>query len=551
VKVALAQINPTVGDVDGNARRIAVTIRDASSGGADLVVFPELAITGYPPKDLLLRGAFVERNLRALDSIAAQTKDVVAIVGYVAPNTTERGKPLFNAAAVCAEGRIVAARCKSLLPEYDVFDERRYFEPGRDAAPTVVRIAGAPVRLGVSICEDLWNDEQFSSFRLYGENPVESLAAGSDLLINIAASPYNVDKQGFRLALFGRQVRRWRVPLVAVNQVGGNDDLVFDGGSLALNARGELIAQAKAFEEDLCIVDLGDAAPQSVAPYPAGVPGVYRALVLGTRDYVRKCGLTSVVVGLSGGVDSAVTAAIAVAALGPEHVHAVAMPSRYSSDHSLADAAELADNLGVHCDVIPIEAAHRAMEDMLSPQFAGLVPGVAEENLQARVRGNILMALSNKFGWLVLSTGNKSEWAMGYCTLYGDMCGGLAVLSDVPKTMVYELAEHVNAAAARPVIPRRTITKPPSAELRPNQTDQDTLPPYGVLDGILQLYVEEQLSPEAIIERGYDAAIVRDVARRVDVNEYKRKQGPIGLKVTTRAFGTGRRMPVAAKFGGD
>jgi NAD+ synthetase len=550
MKVALAQTNPVVGDIDGNSRKILRFVRDAERVGADLVVFPELAVLGYPPRDLLLKKTLIRDNLAAVERIAAQTGPTTVVVGYARPNETPRGKTLWNTAAVCREGRIVANHGKHLLPTYDVFDESRYFQPCPELAVARVPAGGRDVPVGVSICEDLWNEEQLDGRRLYDTDPIRALVnAGAELLLNLSASPFYVDKQARRIDLFGKQVVRYGIPLVYVNQVGGNDDLLFDGASAVLAADGSLIAQARAFEEDLLIVDLDNRPAGPIHPYPGPVAGVYEALVMGTRDYVNKCGFSAVVIGLSGGIDSAVTAVLAAAALGPDRVHTVAMPSRFSSDHSLSDAAVLAGNLGVDHRVIPIERMHAAVESELRPHFGDRAADVTEENIQARVRGNVLMSLSNKFGWLLLTTGNKSELAVGYCTLYGDMCGGLAVISDVPKTMVYDLARYVNQEAGRDLIPNGTITKPPSAELRPNQTDQDSLPPYDVLDAILRLYVEEEFSTDEIVARGFEPAVVKDVIRKVDVNEYKRKQAAVGLKVTTRAFGTGRRMPIAAKYG--
>ena len=549
MKAAIAQVNPIVGDIDGNAAKILRFIDEARGANAELVVFPELTILGYPPRDLLLKDHLVRDNVTAMERVAARTRGITAVVGYAQPNDTPQGKRLYNVAAVCRDGRIVSSHGKRLLPTYDVYDEVRYFEPDDRPALSNIRLGGRDVKVGFSICEDLWHDEQFGGRRVYQADPIaELVAGGAELLVNLSASPFYVDKQDLRVRLFGCQIARHRVPLVYVNQVGGNDDLIFDGGSAVFAPDGSLLAQALAFEEDLLVVDLDNPEPRQIRPYPGTVAGVHDALVLGTRDYVNKCSFKAVVIGLSGGIDSALTAAIAVAALGPDRVHTVAMPSRFSSDHSLTDAASLARSLGVDHRVIPIERVHRAMEDELGPHFADRAPDVTEENIQARVRGSILMALSNKFGWLLLTTGNKSELGVGYCTLYGDMCGGLAVISDVPKTMVYSLARYVNERAGRQVIPAGTLTKVPSAELKENQTDQDNLPPYDVLDDILRLYVEEEQSVEAIAAHGFDLATVKDVARKVDLAEYKRKQAALGLKVTTRAFGIGRRMPIAARY---
>lgn len=549
MKVALAQINTTVGDIDGNTSRIARQIDAAEASGADLVVFPELVIFGYPPKDLLLRQDLIRENVAALDRVARRCTDMTAVIGYVQPDPSGSGKGTFNAAAVCTHGTVVASYAKMLLPTYDVFDETRYFSPGDDVRTVSVSAGDGSVRLGLTICEDLWNDRQFEGRCVYGVDPVKrTVQAGADLLVNIGASPYAAGKQHDREAIFAEQIREHGVPLVSVNLVGGNDDVIFDGASLVMDATGKVIARAEAFKESLLVVDVDSPAKEAVNAYPARVESIRQALVLGTRDYIEKCGFEKVVIGLSGGIDSAATAAIAVEAVGADRVYGVAMPSRYSSDHSLEDARELVENLGISLTTIPIEGVHRAMEEAVREQFAGLPPGVAEENIQARIRGNLLMALSNKFGWLLLTTGNKSELAVGYCTMYGDMCGGLAVLSDVPKTVVYELARLINASPGRPCIPLRTIEKEPSAELRDNQRDQDTLPPYDTLDPILEHYIERDVSTDDIVAKGFDRATVERVARMVDRNEYKRKQAPVGLKVTSRAFGTGRRMPIAAKY---
>ncbi len=549
MKAAIAQINPIVGDIEGNAQTIRRLIDDARARRADLVVFPELTILGYPPRDLLLKDHLIRANVEAVEKLAKMTTGITAVIGYAQPNQAPDGKRLRNAAAICRDGRVVATHCKRLLPTYDVFDEHRYFEPDDRVETVSIPLGGRDVPVGLSICEDLWNDEQWVGRRLYQSDPVAALAkAGAELLINLSASPFYIGKQDLRIRLFARQVNRHRLPLLYVNQVGGNDDLIFDGASAAFGPGGELIAQARAFDEDLLMVDLSDPASNEVRPYPGAIASVHDALVLGTRDYVNKCGFDAVVIGLSGGIDSAVTAAIAAAALGPDRVHSVAMPSRYSSEHSRTDAEDLARNLGIDHRVIPIEQMHAAVEREMKPHFDDRGPDVTEENIQARIRGNVLMSLSNKFGWLLLTTGNKSELAVGYCTLYGDMCGGLAVISDVPKTMVYDLARHINARAGREIVPDSTIAKPPSAELKENQTDQDSLPPYDVLDEILRLYVEQEQSVSAITDRGFDVALVKEVTRKVDLNEYKRKQAAVGLKVTSRAFGTGRRMPIAARF---
>jgi len=552
MRIALAQLNPVIGDIAGNTRRVLDAIERARADSAELVVFSELILPGYPPKDLLLKPRFIDENVAAVRRVAAACNDLTALVGFAQPTGRDTGRPLHNAVALCRQGEIQGVYHKSLLPTYDVFDEDRYFEPGRQ--PCVLPFRGrdgAAWTLGVSICEDLWNDETVVARRRYDANPTRELvAAGATIILNASASPFSVGKEDLRTRLFTAQSDRYRVPIVVVNQVGGNDDLVFDGASAVYAPGRGAIARARAFEEDLLIVDLApDPAAARCDLYPPPLESIYAALLLGTRDYVSKCGFRGVVVGLSGGIDSAVTAVIAAQALGPDAVHGVAMPSRYSSDHSLEDARLLAKNLGLDFRVIPIDAIHRAYEAGLTETFAGRSPDTTEENVQARIRGNLLMALSNKLGWLLLTTGNKSEIAVGYCTLYGDMCGGLAVISDVPKTTVYDLARLINARAGRDLIPARCLEKPPSAELRPDQTDQDSLPPYPVLDDILQRYVEDLQSADDIIATGFDPAVVQSVVRKVDASEYKRKQAPPGIKVTSRAFGTGRRMPIAARFG--
>jgi NAD+ synthetase len=544
MKIALAQLNPTVGDIAANTSSIESAIHEGRGLGADLVVLPELSIVGYPPKDLLLKKSFVQSNVEAVQYIASRCEGVAALVGYVEPNQRPDGRLLHNAAAYCVNGRVAATRYKSLLPTYDVFDEHRYFEPGGTVDP--LELQG--LEIGLSICEDLWNDPDMIGRKLYHRDPLGELSeGGAKLFINMAASPFCLDRPRFREELFASRVRRYGLPLLFCNQVGGNDELIFDGGSLAMAADGSIIGQAKPFEEDILLVDLVQTDKNRCEPRADGTPSVYTALVLGVRDYACKCGFSRAVVGLSGGIDSAVTCAIASAALGPRNVVGIAMPSRHSSNHSLDDARALAEGLGIGFYTVPIEDAHRGMERTMEGLFSGTEPGVAEENIQARIRGNILMSYSNKFGALLLSTGNKSELATGYCTLYGDMSGGLAVISDTPKMMVYDVARHINERAGRPIIPENTLSKPPSAELKPDQTDQDTLPDYEILDGILKRYVEQEQSAEEIVEAGYDADIVRDTIRRVDRNEYKRKQAAPGLRVTSRAFGFGRRMPIAAR----
>lgn len=549
MRIGLAQINPIVGDIEGNTAKILEYIARAEAEAADIVVFPELAVFGYPPKDLVLRKDIVRQNFEAMQRVAAACTQVTAIVGYAHPDPSGEGKGVLNAAGVCRNGRLESWYAKMLLPMYDVFDEARYFNTGHEARLVDFSEDGRSVRAGITICEDLWNNQQFEGRQVYGIDPVDVTArAGANLLINLSASPYRAGVEPRREQLFSTQMREHRIPLVYVNQVGGNDDLIFDGASMVMDATGTVIARAKAFEEDLLIVDLSDSAGNRMEPQPDFLDGIRKALVLGTRDYVTKCGFQEVVLGLSGGIDSAVTAALAVEALGPGCVHGVAMPSRFSSPHSLEDARSLATTLGVDFRTIPLENAHRSMEATLSESFAGRSADVTEENMQSRIRGGILMALSNKFGWMLLTTGNKSELAVGYCTLYGDMCGGLAMLSDVPKTTVYELARRINEVAGCDMIPRRTIERAPTAELRENQTDQDVLPPYEILDEILELYVEQDRSPDEIAAMGFERTMVERIARMVRTSEHKRKQSPVGLKVTSRAFGTGRRFPIAAKY---
>lgn len=548
MKVALAQINPIVGDVDGNTARILDSMSQAANAGADIVLVPELAVVGYPPKDLLLKRGLIERNLMAVEKIAKASRDVAVVIGHVAVNDASQGKGIYNAASVVWRGNVVLTYAKRLLPTYDVFDESRYFDPGTTPGVCALDLAGGRVKIGLTICEDIWTDDLHFSRRLYGDDPVSDLASANvDVVFNIGSSPFAIGKPQRRVELFRKKATQANKPLVYVNQVGGNDDLVFDGASGAIDSEGRVLARCRSFDEDFAIVDLKSQEGQ-VAGLPDKEEAIYRAIVLGTRDYVSKCGFEQVVIGVSGGIDSAVTAAIAVAAVGKDRVHCVAMPSRFSSRHSLEDAESLAVALGTDYRVIAIEDIHAATEGVLRSHFEGTPADVTEENIQARARGSVLMALSNKFGWLLLTTGNKSELAVGYCTMYGDMCGGLAVLSDVPKTMVYRVARYINQRAGSELIPNRTITKPPSAELRENQTDQDSLPSYDVLDAILERYVERQQCATEIAAAGFDERTVRDVIRKVDRNEYKRQQAATGIKITSRAFGSGWRMPIAARY---
>ncbi len=543
MKIALGQINPTVGDFSGNAKKIVEFARKAQASGAQMVIFPELAVCGYPPRDLVENPSFVGRSQRVTQEIAATVPEIAIVTGFVSPAAVATGKSVSNSAAVLHRGEIQFVQSKMLLPTYDVFDELRYFAP---ASKQEVFPFGEK-QLAVTICEDAWNDKHFWPRRLYSVDPVENLLhAGANMVLNIAASPFHLGKRELRRKMLATIARDNKVPVVMVNQVGGNDQLVFDGSSVVIAPNGKVIAQAKSFEEDLVFFDSeslqGDVHPQVEGEEASA----YAALVLGTRDYVRKCGFERVMIGLSGGIDSALTAAIAVDALGPENVRGVAMPSQYSSEHSIKDARELACKLGIRMETVPINGIFDAYRQALAPVFAGLPEDATEENIQSRIRGAILMALSNKFCGLVLTTGNKSELGVGYCTLYGDMVGGLAVISDVPKTLVYRLSHYVNSRRA--VIPQSTLEKPPSAELRPGQRDSDTLPPYDVLDNILEDFVEEYHTAEQIAEeRGYDLKLVLDVVHRIERSEYKRQQAAPGLKITHKAFGLGRRFPIAQK----
>ena len=546
MRLALAQINPTVGDLDGNAQRIVDYATRASEQDADLAVFPELALCGYPPRDLIQRPVFIERTAAALESVAARTADlgIDLLVGYVASAEGPSERRAANCAAMISGGQITFIQQKTLLPTYDVFDEWRYFAPAE--TQSVATMHGE--RVGITICEDVWNDKTFWERPRYPVDPVENLAAdGIDLLINISASPFHLGKRDLRERMLRSVSKRLSIPVAMVNQVGGNDELVFDGSSFVLSTAGETLCRAASFQEDLVIVDTEGLSDQ-VQKYSAEADAAYDALVLGTRDYLQKCGFSKAVIGLSGGVDSSLTAAIAVDALGAENIVGVGMPGPYSSEGSVTDARALAENLGVRFELLSINPAYEAAIATIQPAFDGLPPDVAEENIQARLRGVTVMALANKFNAITLTTGNKSEMAVGYCTLYGDMSGGLAVLSDVPKTLVYELSRVANQR--RPgAIPESVFTKPPSAELRPAQRDSDSLPEYDLLDPILQLYVEKKYAPDQIAERvGADSTLVRKICRMVDLNEYKRRQAAPGLRITSKAFGIGRRFPVAQRF---
>jgi NAD+ synthase (glutamine-hydrolysing) len=569
LRIALAQINPTVGDLDGNLALIADAYDRAEAAGCDVVAFPELSTTGYPPEDLLLKPGFVAANRDALAKVAARTRRCVAVVGFI-----DADRDLYNAAAVCAGGEVLGTYRKRLLPNYAVFDEARYFTPGHDSDPLELYAIGG-VKVGISICEDIWSP--------YGPLAVQA-AGGAELSININGSPYHQGKAAARERMLATRAADSHTALVYVNQVGGQDELVFDGASMAFDSEGTLIARAAQFREELLVVDVPIAdvyrqrlldprgrftdqplpvVPISDSPVVHDAPvepriaslleptaELYEALVLGTADYCRKNHFTDVVIGLSGGIDSTLVACIAADALGADHVHGVSMPSRYSSDHSKTDAQRLAENLGIDYRTISIEPAFQAYLDMLAPSFDGRSPGLTYENLQSRCRGQILMALSNEFGWMVLTTGNKSEMAVGYFTIYGDSVGGYAVIKDVLKTGVYDLCRHVNARAGREIVPESVITKPPSAELRPDQRDDQSLPPYEVLDPILELYVEDDRTAAEIVAAGHDDATVRRVTRLVDIAEYKRRQCPPGVRVTLKAFGRDRRLPITNAYRG-
>ena len=543
MKIALGQINPTVGDFSGNAAKIIDFSRRAQAAGAGLILFPELSVCGYPPRDLVERPSFVARNRETADRIAAETRGIDVICGLVTPAQAETGKSAMNSAALLRDGRVAFVQSKMLLPTYDVFDEMRNFAPAKSQA--LLPLGGKEIAL--TICEDAWNDKHFWNRRLYTFDPVEALVqAGGNLLLNISASPFWMGKRELRQNMLATIARNDKVPVAMVNQVGGNDSLVFDGSSLVLNSAGEVVAQGKSFEEDIVFFDSEQMTGEIHAQIEGEEASVYAALVLGTRDYVRKCGFRLVIIGLSGGIDSALTACIAADAVGAENVIGVGMPGPYSSQGSIDDARDLAKNLGVRFEVMCITDIFEAYRKTLQKVFAGYKEDATEENIQSRARGALLMALSNKFGGIVLSTGNKSELGVGYCTLYGDMVGGLAVISDVPKTLVYRLARYVNSR--RPVIPEASLEKPPSAELRPNQKDSDSLPPYEILDVVLEDYVEDGHTAEQIAaDHGFDPALVRQVITMVNRNEYKRQQAAPGLKISAKAFGYGRRFPIAAK----
>jgi NAD+ synthase (glutamine-hydrolysing) len=543
VKIALGQINPTVGDFSGNAAKIVDFAHRAKAAGAGMILFPELSVCGYPPRDLVERPSFVAHNRETAERIAAETPGIAVICGLVTPAESDTGKSAMNSAALLMDGKVAFVQSKMLLPTYDVFDEMRNFAPAK--AQELFSFCGN--RMALTICEDAWNDKHFWTKRLYTVDPVEALIrAGGNFVLNISASPFWIGKRELRRDMLASIARQHKVPVVLVNQVGGNDSLVFDGSSLVLNSEGNVVAQGRSFEEDLIYFDSKTLTGDMRDQISGDEASVYSALVLGTRDYMHKCGFQKAIIGLSGGIDSALTAVIAADAVGPENVIGVGMPGPYSSPGSIDDARLLARNLGIRFELLSINRAFEAYRETLRDVFAGCKEDVTEENIQSRARGTMLMALSNKFGTIVLSTGNKSELGVGYCTLYGDMAGGLAVISDVPKTLVYRLSEYVNLRRA--VIPKATLEKPPSAELRPGQKDSDSLPPYEILDAVLEDYVEDSHPAERIAaERGFDIEVVRRVIRMVDRAEYKRQQAAPGLKISAKAFGYGRRLPIAAK----
>lgn len=543
MKIGLGQINPTIADFESNIAKMIQFCDRAKKHACDLIIFPEMCITGYPPKDLLERPSFVDRSLNSLSKIVASIDGIGVICGFVDKNPSPTGKPLFNSAVLFEKKCILHKTHKRLLPAYDVFDENRYFEPGSVSEP----VSYKGLRLGISICEDIWNDRDFSPKRIYPVDPIEELVKkGAELIINISASPYYSGKLEIREKILKNVACKYHVPVIYVNQIGGNDDLLFDGASLVINEKGEISAEGCDFDEDLIIYDAKSRHGEMHPVSKSDEESVIKALTVGLRDYVQKCRFSKVVLGLSGGIDSSLTAYIAVRALGKENVLGISMPSPFTSEESIEDAKKLADNLGIEFKIIPISNIFSGYLKEFSPVFSGLKEDITEQNIQARIRGNILMALSNKFGYLVLSTGNKSEIAVGYCTLYGDMSGGLAVISDVPKTLIYKIASYLNHD--NEIIPRRVLEKPPTAELKFNQKDQDDLPPYPLLDAILHAFIEENKDADEIVSMGYSPDLVRDVISRVEKNEYKRYQAPPGLKVTTKAFGYGRRYPLARKL---
>jgi len=546
MKIAIAQINPVIGDFNYNFGKIKCFADKAIELKCDMVVFSELVISGYPPRDLLEKKDFVDANLVCLNRLLSSIRGIGVICGFVDKNSADKGKPLFNSAVHFEDGKILHKVHKRLLPTYDIFDESRYFEPGRESLPYPYKEHS----IGLTVCEDAWNDEDIFKRRLYSTDPVALVVkAGADLVINISASPFYVGTREFRWNMFGSMARKYGVPLIFANQVGGNDSVIFDGISTVFDKNGNVVARARDFDEDLIVFD--SKAPESSKGdlhliSNSDTESILKALVVGTRDYVTKCGFSEVVVGLSGGIDSALTACIAVKALGRENVSAVFMPSQYTSKENFVDTEKLAENLGIVLTRIPIDGIFKEFLRFLSPSFKKSEPGITEQNIQARIRGTILMGLSNKHGSLVLSTGNKSELAVGYCTLYGDMTGGLAVISDVPKTTVYDLARFINRE--KEYIPQRIIIKAPSAELKPDQADQDDLPPYEILDSILKAYIEDLKGSDELVQMGFNKDIVEEIIFKVDRNEYKRYQAAPGLKVTSKAFGYGRNYPLVQGY---
>ncbi|MBC6476404.1 MAG: NAD+ synthase [Hormoscilla sp. GM102CHS1] len=558
MKIAIAQLNTTIGDINGNSQLIIDAAKRATGAHCQILLTPELSLCGYPPRDLLMHDYFVEEMNAGLQELAVKLPPALAVlVGTVARNTeapSDGGKPLFNSIALLRNGKVEQMFHKRLLPTYDVFDENRYFESALASKYLTIELE-KEIKIGVSICEDLWNDEYFWGKRSYKDNPIADLSKmGVELVVNLSASPYSINKQELREAMLQHSAKHYSRPIIYVNQVGGNDDIVFDGSSFALNSKGELLGRAKAFEPDFMVISFNEKildleAPEAVQLTPlaeCSEAEIWSALVLGVRDYARKCGFNKIVLGLSGGIDSSLVAAIASAAIGPENVLGVLMPSPYSSDHSVKDALLLAENLGMTAETITIGDLMSSYDRTLEKMFAGTASGVAEENIQSRIRGNMLMAIANKFGHLLVSTGNKSEMAVGYCTLYGDMNGGLAVISDLPKTSVYSVCRWLNAKSQKEVIPENILTKPPSAELKPGQVDQDSLPPYDILDGILHRLIENHESEDQIVAAGHDLSTVNRIRKMVKRAEFKRRQAPPGLKITQRAFGTGWRMPIAS-----
>lgn len=585
MKIAIAQLNPTIGDLIGNTQQILNAAKQASDLGVRLLLTPELSLCGYPPRDLLLNPSFVQLMATTLEQLARDLPPNLAVlVGTVEINERSHiqgGKPLYNSMAWLEQGKIQQIFHKRLLPTYDVFDEYRYFEPGLrpnfftlevmgNSKDNPLPITNSPLpitqlKIGVTICEDLWNDEEFWGKRQYAINPIADLAElDVDIIVNLSASPYTVGKQKLREAILRHAAVRYQKPIIYANQIGGNDDLIFDGNSVGFNHFGEVVCRAAAFETDLKILEFDEEKREliplikggkgTIAPLPESEDEeIWNALVLGVRDYVRKCGFSKIVLGLSGGIDSALVAAIASAAIGSENVLGVLMPSPFSSDHSVKDALQLADNLGIQTQILPIGELMKVYDQTLESLFAGTPFGIAEENIQSRIRGNLLMAIANKFGHLLISTGNKSEMAVGYCTLYGDLNGGLAAIADVPKTRVYSLCQWLNTKASATngkgeIIPSNILTKAPSAELKPGQVDQDSLPPYDILDDILQRFIHNHQSPAQIVAAGHDSAVVDKVVRMIARTEFKRRQAPPGLKITDRAFGTGWRMPIASRW---